>query len=635
MPTYAPCPANYGLYLLTRAAREGIGFRHMSVQPFGVDFDRWLFTLVLALGFAATAAGAGGLMWQVVRDRSLRNAAPLVALSAAGLAVIVYAVEATRSGSRWYFVELQEQAEHVRELRLTMAYAGAIGLAVFTVAFVLLAIWFVLRRFEGRRRQSVALGTGIALMVLPIGFAMVQALDASTRVFETGRHPANVQQGELASAQLLYGGTGIVTGMAAAPTGEVFYAEHLSGRVGMLVPGLEGFVDQTFAVVDKPEDARLFHLAVHPDWPRQPYLYATVERDHDGKRYLEVVSIEANGDTPVVRTLISGLPTEDPAFGAQADHFGSGIAICGEYLFVGTGDTDSPISTQYRPGNVRYRAQIPDALEGKMLAYQLHDGELTPAGYAGPESAVFAIGFRNPFAVTCQPNSDLPLVWDNGPRDGFDQVRLVEAGTNHEWPFSARRDTIAPPLFSTGLTRLGASAVTSRATGGGVDIFFAGFNTRSIYLQATDADSSVPVGAARLSFVSTSAVLALTTDREGCVLFADAVGIWELREDGCHRTAVNQTRVAAGGSGASIGSASDFYRTRCATCHGLEREGAYGPALNAQTLTAGSAFYIDTILNGRDGTLMPAWRETGLTQEQAATVLEYLRDPDADTITVR
>ena len=58
MPTYAPCPANYGLYLLTRAAREGIGFRHMSVQPFGVDFDRWLFTLVLALGFAARAERA-------------------------------------------------------------------------------------------------------------------------------------------------------------------------------------------------------------------------------------------------------------------------------------------------------------------------------------------------------------------------------------------------------------------------------------------------------------------------------------------------------------------------------------------------------------------------------------------------
>jgi mono/diheme cytochrome c family protein len=67
----------------------------------------------------------------------------------------------------------------------------------------------------------------------------------------------------------------------------------------------------------------------------------------------------------------------------------------------------------------------------------------------------------------------------------------------------------------------------------------------------------------------------------------------------------------------------DFFAASCAVCHGQNREGLVGPPLTPETLTQPDEFYFDTIKNGRAGTVMPAWGQQGLTDEDINALLQF------------
>ena len=69
----------------------------------------------------------------------------------------------------------------------------------------------------------------------------------------------------------------------------------------------------------------------------------------------------------------------------------------------------------------------------------------------------------------------------------------------------------------------------------------------------------------------------------------------------------------------------EYFALNCAACHGQEREGLVGPALLPDVLTEDDAFYADTIANGRAGTSMPAWADTGLSSEEIDTLVAFIR----------
>ena len=70
----------------------------------------------------------------------------------------------------------------------------------------------------------------------------------------------------------------------------------------------------------------------------------------------------------------------------------------------------------------------------------------------------------------------------------------------------------------------------------------------------------------------------------------------------------------------------EAYRDSCGGCHGLNREGAVGPALVPGSLTESDSFYINTIRNGRPGTPMPGWKHI-LTETETWLLLGLLRSP--------
>jgi len=70
-----------------------------------------------------------------------------------------------------------------------------------------------------------------------------------------------------------------------------------------------------------------------------------------------------------------------------------------------------------------------------------------------------------------------------------------------------------------------------------------------------------------------------------------------------------------------------FFQASCSTCHGADRAGITGLGLPLlpDVLVKDDEFYFDTIKNGRAGTVMPAWGQQGLTDEDIQTLLEFIR----------
>ena len=71
--------------------------------------------------------------------------------------------------------------------------------------------------------------------------------------------------------------------------------------------------------------------------------------------------------------------------------------------------------------------------------------------------------------------------------------------------------------------------------------------------------------------------------------------------------------------------AAEFYIATCSACHGANREGVVGPGLTPDLLVEGDAFYIDTILNGRPGTAMPAWGSISVSPAEAQALVTFFR----------
>ena len=576
-----------------------------------VPVSRWLYTVVLSLGGTALFLAVASLLGL---GRAIPRWSGLTLLIGAALA-LGWAALATLERGPIGFVALDAQA-YAHDLRFVAMYVAgaAIGVAV-AVALVLGAAQ--LRQGLRGRAALVASGLAPALGVVGLMVAMVLMVEM---VENDGRHvhPPDTEFGRTVSADRL-ATAAFATDLVVSPAGEMFFAEHLSGRIRVLIPTVGGaFTAQTFAELPIPADGRLLHLALHPEWPRAPYLYATAHQGSGADQRLAVYRLHANGlEADLVETVIRGLPTEDPRRGPEADHLGSALAACGEFLYLSVGDTDSPGPSVPRPGRVQLRAQLPYMAEGKILRYRFDGPDLVPAAPNGSNPPVFAMGFRNVFAMDCGSDPERVIVADNGA-EGRDQIREVVAGSNHEWPLSDERVQLTPPLYDSGpRSALAPTGVAVQTTATGVDIWFSAFHTAAIYRLLFD-DESDAVNGVELVHVATGAILSMADGPDGCLYFTTPDGVWRLRSEGC------------GGAEGEVlpkpsESPAEMFVANCGPCHGRDGEGAVGPAINASALTNSDQFYVQRILNGSPGTSMPAWGKAGLTEQEAQALIDHLR----------
>ncbi len=255
------------------------------------------------------------------------------------------------------------------------------------------------------------------------------------------------------------------TNLAFLPDGTLLFTEKETGSVRVVTPRGE-LVDRPFVTLPVVPDAErgLLGIAVHPDFPDEPWVYLYRSDAADGVNRL--VRVRAEGDVAVgePEVLLDGLSS------AAGYHNGGDLAFSRDgSLFVALGEAHEP-----------ERAQDPEDIGGKIVRIA-DDGTVPADNPFGSGNPAWSIGHRNSFGLCIDPATGDLWETENGP-DRDDEVNLIEAGGNYGWPEVtgvADDDRFRDPaaVFPKPI------AVTGCAVVGG-DLWFGSFDGRLWRLQA-------------------------------------------------------------------------------------------------------------------------------------------------------
>ena len=233
-----------------------------------------------------------------------------------------------------------------------------------------------------------------------------------------------------------------VWSMQFAPDGRLFLTEkpgrvRVVDRQGTLQPDAWA----TLPVVPRGGEGGLMGLALHPEFPREPWVYVMYTTFKDGARVNRVSRFrEVNGRGTGEAILIDDLP-------AALNHNG-GRLIFGpdRMLYVSAGDAYHPMA-----------AQDLGTPAGSILRVT-PDGRVPPDN-PWPGNPIWARGLRNPNGLAFRPRDGVLFAADHGPTSEWanprvmdrDELNLITRGGNYGWPVvvgAARQKGLIDPLLA-------------------------------------------------------------------------------------------------------------------------------------------------------------------------------------------
>lgn len=165
----------------------------------------------------------------------------------------------------------------------------------------------------------------------------------------------------------------------------------------------------------------LMGLALHPEFPGQPYIYAMHTYEKGGTLYNRVIRLRDHGKTGVFdRVIIDDIP-------GGRFHNGGRIAFGPDrMLYITTGETFRSELSQDR-----------SSLGGKLLRVD-PEGHV-PEGNPYNKSPVYSYGHRNPQGIAWQPGTGRLFESEHGPSGEFgrfsnDEINIIVKGGNYGWP---------------------------------------------------------------------------------------------------------------------------------------------------------------------------------------------------------
>lgn len=313
-------------------------------------------------------------------------------------------------------------------------------------------------------------------------------------------------------------GADSATALTQSRDGRLFFAER-AGRIRYFKDGKT----ETFAQVEVSDSGErgLLGLALHPDFPATPLLYAFVSPSDDESISRIIRFTEQSGRGTEMTVLV-----ELPA-GGGCCHKGGRIAFGPDKkLYVSVGDNQSPRA-----------AAKPDDLRGKILRYE-PDGSPAAGNPFGDANPAWAIGLRNPFGMRFAPDATL-WVTDNGPsgNDGpscCDEVDRVERGGNYGWPeaWGDRGKKVGiQPVWTSGNTVYAPTGLTVLATNRlpalrGA-IAFCSY-TLGVMTLITESGAPWPTGFEKAGEGPRGCALDVTEGTDGYVYFSDEAMIYRI-----------------------------------------------------------------------------------------------------------
>jgi glucose/arabinose dehydrogenase len=211
-------------------------------------------------------------------------------------------------------------------------------------------------------------------------------------------------------------GLEVVWEMRFLPDGRLLVSER-AGRIRM--------VDADGALQPEPWAApeRVFHsggggamgLALHPDFPEEPWVYLMYTEDLGDRPRNRVVRLRDEGTRGTgMEVVLDDLP-------AANTHNGGRIAFGPDgMLYVTIGDT----------GQAEQSQELED-LRGSILRVTPEGG--VPEDNPWEGSPVWAHGLRNPQGLAFHPWTGSLLAADHGP-ESRDQLHRIQGGLNYGWP---------------------------------------------------------------------------------------------------------------------------------------------------------------------------------------------------------
>ena len=209
--------------------------------------------------------------------------------------------------------------------------------------------------------------------------------------------------------------------IALAPDGRVFICEKF-GRVMVVENGVlrnEPFLEVD---VDSYTERGMSGVALDPDFDSNHFVYVYYTVKGEGHNRVSRFTADGNFAAPGSELVLLELDSlSGPYHNAGALAFGNDGK-----LYIATGD-----------GFDSHNAKSKNSTLGKILRIN-PDGSIPDDNpfygeTTGNNRAIWAMGFRNPFAMMCDPTTGRILATDVGS-DQFEEVNEIEKGKNYGWP---------------------------------------------------------------------------------------------------------------------------------------------------------------------------------------------------------
>ncbi|MEP9382102.1 PQQ-dependent sugar dehydrogenase [Nocardioides cheoyonin] len=185
-------------------------------------------------------------------------------------------------------------------------------------------------------------------------------------------------------------------------------------RIGGRRTSVVGTVPGVVTTVDSGGEGGLLGLALHPDYPRKPWLYAYHTTDEDNRVVrMRLMLRGSGGRLGDPEPILTGINT-------SLHHNGGGLRFATDgHLFVSTGDAENSDD-----------AQDKGSLNGKILRIT-DTGGVPPDNPFGNE--VWTYGHRNVEGLALDAGGQL---WASEFGDkAYDELNRIVKGDNYGWPY--------------------------------------------------------------------------------------------------------------------------------------------------------------------------------------------------------
>ena len=207
-----------------------------------------------------------------------------------------------------------------------------------------------------------------------------------------------------------------------APDGRLFVAER-PGRIRTIVGGELDPEPWAILNVEQVNESGLLGLAVHPQFPAEPWIYVCYTTRTGQRRSNRVARLrQTEGGGIDEEILVDDIPGAQMHDGCRLKFGPDGM------LYASTGDAAA-----------RPLAQDLDSLAGKILRLR-PDGSIPDDNPFGPGSYVYSYGHRNPQGLAFRPSDGRLFSTEHGPSAEFsglrahDEVNIIAPGANYGWP---------------------------------------------------------------------------------------------------------------------------------------------------------------------------------------------------------